>query len=122
RDLVCERPAAPPPLAEDDERTMPDIADQQVDLLSVAFACDLTRVASLQFSTATNNIGATWLDSPSAGHLLSHAGVTNTAANEELIRRNRWVAEKLARLLAALDAIPEGDGSVLDHTLIVWAN
>lgn len=119
---VCSRPDAPPDLAADDERTMPDIADQQVDLLSVAFACDLTRVASLQFSTATNGIGASWLDSPSDGHLLSHAGPTNTEAVEQLIRRNRWVAEKLARLLAALDAIPEGDGTVLDHTLIVWGS
>lgn len=122
RGNVCERPEAPPALAEDDERTMPDIADQQVDLLSVAFACDLTRVASLQFSTAVNGIGATWLDSPSDGHLLSHSGPTNTSAIEQLVRRNRWIAEKLARLLTALDAIPEGDGTVLDHTLIVWGN
>jgi hypothetical protein len=122
RDQTCQRPDAPPALAEDDERTMPDIADQQVDLLSVAFACDLTRVASLQFSTATNGIGATWLDSPSDGHLLSHSGPTDTDAIEQLIRRNRWVAEKLGRLMTALDAIPEGEGTLLDHTLIVWGN
>jgi Protein of unknown function (DUF1552) len=122
RDQTCERPPAPPALAADDERTMPEIADQQVDLLSVAFACDLTRVASLQISTAINGIGAPWLNSPTAGHLLSHAGPTDTDATDQLIRRNRWVAEKVARLMTALDKIPEADGTVLDHTLIVWAN
>jgi hypothetical protein len=31
-----------------------------------------------------------------------------------------WYASEVAYLLAALAAIPEGDGSVLDHTLVVW--
>ncbi len=122
KNQTCERPDAPPDLAEDDERTMPDIADQQVDLLSVAFACDLTRVASLQFSTATNGIGMTWVDSPTDGHLLSHSGPTDLDANDQLVRRARWIAEKLARLMTALDAVPEGDGTLLDNTLIVWGN
>jgi Protein of unknown function (DUF1552) len=122
RDQACATPEPPPNLAEDDEKTMPDIADLHVDLLNVVFACDLTRVASLQISTAINGIGAPWLDSPDSGHGLSHAGPTDTKATEQLIRRNRWVAEKIARLMTSLDAIPEGDGTVLDHTLIVWAN
>ena len=35
---------------------------------------------------------------------------------------NQWYAGCVARLALALDAIPEGSGTLLDNTLIVWAN
>jgi hypothetical protein len=31
-----------------------------------------------------------------------------------------WYARHFANLLAELDAVPEGDGTLLDHTLVVW--
>lgn len=51
----------------------------------------------------------------------SDAGSTpeNTA---RLVQMNRYYASRVARLAAALDAIPEGNGTMLDNTLIVWAN
>jgi hypothetical protein len=33
-----------------------------------------------------------------------------------------WYGDQLGALLAALDAIPEGDGTLLDHTLVVYGN
>ena len=35
---------------------------------------------------------------------------------------NQWYAGCVARLALALDAIPEGTGTMLDNTLIVWGN
>src|SRR5690606_18538503 len=34
---------------------------------------------------------------------------------------NRWYAEKISGLMDRLDGVQEGDGTVLDNTLIVWA-
>ena len=34
----------------------------------------------------------------------------------------RWHAEEFAYLLAKLKSIPEGDGTVLDHTCLVYAH
>jgi hypothetical protein len=119
-DATCSRPAAPPDWAEDDEATMPDIAGTQMKLLATAFACDLTRVASLQISTAVNSIRYPWLGSNGSGHSLSHS--SDVAAQAEVALRERWAAEQIAALMSELDAIPEGDGTVLDHTLIVWGN
>lgn len=119
---VCARPTTPPQLDGDSEDTMQEIAAQHNRLLAGAFACDLTRVASLQFSSAINEIRCPWIDSMTSGHTLSHAGPGNTAATEESITRARWYASQVADLMSELDAIPEGDGSVLDHTLIVWGN
>jgi hypothetical protein len=38
------------------------------------------------------------------------------------VNRATWHAAELAYFMDALSAMPEGDGSVLDHTLIVWGN
>jgi hypothetical protein len=46
----------------------------------------------------------------------------NVEVTGALVRINAWYAERVARLALALDAIPEGDGTMLDDTLIVWGN
>lgn len=117
----CSAPAPPPAdVRADDETTMPEISRLQLDLLAVAFACDLTRVASVQYSTGFNRIRYPWLQSLEEGHALSHSGDSDTAAWTRLAARQTWHAGELAYLMDRLAAIPEGDGSVLDSTLIVW--
>jgi hypothetical protein len=39
-----------------------------------------------------------------------------------MIARGRWHASQLAYFLDRLRSIPEGEGSLLDSTLIVWGN
>lgn len=116
----CEPPAPMPTLAADSEDDMPQILELDLDLLAVAFACDLTRVASLQISTGQNRIRYPWVNSLGEGHTLSHAGPTNEGATQQLVDRERWHSGQLARFAERLASIPEGDGSVLDHTLILW--
>lgn len=118
----CVPPAQPPDLAQDSEDTMVQIAQLQVDLLSVALACDLTRVASLQFSDGLNTIRFPWINSLVEGHPLSHSGPSDLDARAQLIGRQKWYVEQVTRLLDNLAAIPEGTGSLLDNTLIVWGN
>jgi hypothetical protein len=118
----CAEVEAPPELEQDDEGTMPQIADLQGKLLTAAFACDLTRVASLQFSSAINDIRCPWLDSLGSGHSLSHAGVSDASAAAERVSRQNWAFNEVAKIMAGLDAIPEGDGTVLDHTMILIGN
>lgn len=116
----CSAPPAPPALDATSEVDMPHVSRAHLDLLAIAFACDLTRVASVQYSTGFNRIRYPWLGSLGEGHALSHAGASNTAAWEELTVRATWHAEELAYFLDLLDSIPEGDGSVLDNTLVLW--
>jgi hypothetical protein len=35
---------------------------------------------------------------------------------------NHYYASQVARMAQALEAVPEGDGTVLDNTLIAWSN
>ncbi len=119
---ACLAPERPPSLEADSEETMEHIAPLQLQLLATALACDLTRVASVQFSTAINEIRYPWLGSTGSGHTLSHAGPSDLDAREQMIVRRRWIAQQLADFMTLLDSIPEGNGSVLDNTLIVWGN
>lgn len=119
---ACIAPTEPPVLGVEDAADMPDITRLQLDLLALAFACDLTRVASVQFSTAINAIGFPWLDSTAEGHNLSHRGPSDTAAKEQLTLRARWYSEQIAYLARQLAAVTEGDRTMLDNTVMVWGN
>lgn len=118
----CIAPTTPPDLDEDNEETMDAISRLHLDLLATAFACDLTRVASVQYSTGFNRIRYPWSDAEGEGHSLSHAGDSNAKAWDTLTTRATWHAGEIAYFLDRLAEIPEGEGTVLDNTLVVWGN
>jgi len=118
----CSTPDAPPTLDPNSETDMPTIAELELDLLAMAFACDLTRVASFQISTAFNRIRYPWVGPGGEGHTLSHSGSSDTVAKAELIKRANWHSSMVSRLFQRLDEIPEGDGTALDNTLFLWGN
>jgi len=118
----CEKPELPPTLDATSETDMPKIAELQLDLLALAFACDLTRVASFEISTALNRIRYPWVQSMGEGHALSHSGASDVDAKTQLLARQNWHSSLIARLFDRLSIIKEGDGSVLDNTLLFWGN
>lgn len=127
---VCQVPSTGAPIPLEDPATFGVIGKLQMDLLVMALACDLTRVASLQWSAATNNRPYPFLlydEGQGAGpqpilgdeHELGHRSDTDLVAWAKLRVIRRWYFEQLAYLLAALDAIPEGDGTMLDNTVVL---
>src|SRR5215218_240307 len=107
-----------------DNDGIPKVSGMQADLLVNAFANDLARVATLEF---TNSVGQTrmrWLGINDGHHGLSHEPDSNKDAQEKLVKINIWFAEQLAALATKLDSIPEpgGSGTMLDNTTIVWTN
>ena len=49
------QPPAPPALGPDDANVMNQISRAHLDMIKMAFACDLTRVASIQYSNGANH-------------------------------------------------------------------
>lgn len=120
---VCNRPEQPPlmdPASEDDfER----IARLQMDMAVMALACDLTRVISLEFSSALNALRFTFMGMREQdGHSLSHAGDFSAELQDQWARMLTWYTEQFAYLLDGLKSVPEGEGTLLDNTLILWCN
>lgn len=130
-ELGLERPAgdnpecAAPlfqPLDPNSEVDMPAISRVQLKLMATAFGCDLTRVGSLIYSSGFNKIRYPWVDDGGEGHSMSHAGPSDTSTWNKLRQRATWHAEELAYFLRLLDEMPEGEGSVLDNTLVLWGS
>lgn len=98
----------------------PTIGKLQTDVLVMALACDMTRVASLFWAGAKNRHTFNWLGISDEHHSLSHSGSSDTASQTKLARVHRWYTEQFAYLLTKLAAVPEGDGTMLDNTAILW--
>jgi hypothetical protein len=120
--LSCKRPNVPEALDPTSETDMPRIAELELDLLAIAFACDLTRVASFEVSTGLNRIRYPWLDSMGEGHPLSHMSPTDVDARTQLVARAKWHCSLVARLYDNLATITEGDATIADNTLLVWCS
>ncbi len=117
--IVPSRPAFP---AHMDPQNYEAVGHLQMDMLASALQCDLTRVATMQFSHSVSQHVFTNLGINQAHHDLSHEGDSNADAMEKLTQINTWYAQQMAYLCAKLAAIPEGDETLLDHTVIVWVN
>lgn len=94
----------------------------QTDLLVTALACDMTRVASLQWSHTVSPTVFSWLGLSLGHHELSHIEDSNAAGVADFIATERWFAEQFRYLVDRLAALPEpgGDGRMLDHSIVVW--
>lgn len=102
----------------------PEVSRMQIDLLVNAMANDMTRIATLQFMRSVGQARMRWLKVEEGHHSLSHEPDKNTGAQDKLRRINRWFAGELAYLTKSLAETPEpgAEGSLLDHTTIVWTN
>ena len=52
-------------------------------------------------------------------HDASHYGNPTSATADHFVAMKRWFMERFASLLDRLAAFPEGDGSILDHTIVL---
>ena len=127
--LAAAQPAAcvPPKLATKvtagDAANTPAVMDGHFDLMTAALACDLTRFASYQHVIGDNDgTTYTWLGQTTAHHTMTHAPDSDTATWDQVTAIYTWYATKLGELLDRLAAIPEGGGTMLDNTLVVWGS
>ena len=125
---VCETPTVPSlsDVMNDvmSEESFGEVIRQQIDLMVSALSCGQTNVASLQCSTAVNACRFSFLEPRVSheGHSLSHAGDSNEGMQPDWERNLTWYADQFSYLLTKLDSIPEGDGTLLDNTAILWGN
>ena len=127
RGASCARPqalsAGIDPLREDN---VPILAELMLDLMAVAFACNLTRIVTFQLGFCGNQWRYRWLGIDKDSHEeIAHADApdgSNPEAAEGMTRISRWVAENVARFAKKLDGIPDAGQTALDHSLVVWAN
>ncbi len=91
------------------------------DLLVLAFQCDLTRIVTFVFANDGSNRSYRTVGVSDGHHDLSHHG--GDAAKQEKIQKiNRFHTAQLAYILESSRAIREGDGTLLDHCMIIYGS
>ena len=91
------------------------------DLMGLAFQADLTRVITVSLDREASMRTYTNLAISEAFHPLSHHG-NNPDKQEKLVRIQRYHAQKFAGFVDRLSNTPEGDGTVLDHSAILFGS
>jgi hypothetical protein len=105
------------PLDVNQNANIPTLLDLQFQIMTAALKCDATRVATLQFGDATGGavtfpfvgVGRNW-------HSIGHNPGTDK------IKVDVWAMSQFSALLDMMKAVPEGSGTMLDHSAVLWAN
>ena len=87
------------------------------DIIALAFQSNKTRVASLLLCRDISGLLYPFLQVRKPHHLASHDELS-----EEWERVTTYYCSQLAYLGKKLDAMPEGDGTVLDHSCLMFVN
>lgn len=114
--LKTKKPEVPNTLSEDREYAFSTKIKNLLELSKLAFQSDSTRVITFSMDWI---YGAIKVPGATGGwHTLSHHGGKQEALGK-LSRIEIDILKHLNEFLTDLDSIPEGDGTLLDHTTVV---
>jgi hypothetical protein len=100
--------------------SFPELLGIQTTLAIQALACNRTRIASLQWSRSFSQVRHTWVGVSAEHHTLSH--MTSANNQNDKYKIDRWYHERMAEMLHQMDSIPEGNGTLLDNTMVLFCN
>jgi hypothetical protein len=91
------------------------------DLLALAYQADLTRVFTFMLAREFSQRTYPQIGVPEPHHTISHHG-NNPVMIEQHAKVNAYHTALFAKFLDRLQAIPDGDGSLLDHSMLVYGS
>jgi hypothetical protein len=92
-----------------------------MDMLVLAFQTDSTRIATFMYTNAGSNRAYPEIGVRAGHHNLSHHQ-NDPEKQAQISKINRYHATLLAHFLDKLESVPEGDGTLLDHSMIVYGS
>lgn len=87
------------------------------DIIAMAYQTDKTRIATLLLCRDISGLFYPFLDVRKAHHSGSHDD-----RSDDWEKVSRYYCSQMAYLTERLDAMPEGDGTVLDHSCLLFLN
>ncbi len=109
---VVEQPAGIP-------GTVGEHAALMFDLLALAYETDLTRVATFMMGREITGRTYAEIGVPDAHHPISHHQ-KDPEKLAKLTKINQYHVQLFSKFLERLRTTPDGDGSLLDHSMIVY--
>lgn len=106
------------PMTEPENKGLVNDIPVLYDLMALALQTDSTRIATLEIA---GGFEAAVLGVRKEYHSLSHHGQMPESI-ELLVKLERYQTEQFARFLGKMKAINDGDGSLLDHTMVLFGS
>jgi hypothetical protein len=95
--------------------------DLLFDLIALAYQADLTRVASYIMVAEGTNRTYNHIGVSDSFHPVSHHA-NDLSRIEKLVKIQTWHVERFAAFMKKLSSIPDGDGSLLDHSMFLYGS
>jgi hypothetical protein len=104
---------------------IPNSFDEQLNLMfdtvMLAWQANLTRVTSFMMAAEVSNMTYNHVDVSDAFHALSHHQ-NNAAKMARLLRVQTYHTRVFSRFVQKLADMPDGDGSMLDHSILLYGS
>jgi Protein of unknown function (DUF1552) len=114
----CEVGAMPAQLSTHDQQNFSAISELQMDMVTLALKCQVTRVASVQLSNSVSDRKYPNVNPSMTAHSVHHSGT-----KAQKLALNQFYVAQVARLLKKLDDVKVASGeTLLDQTLVVWGS
>ena len=99
----------------------PEQVKLMFDLIAITYQADLTRVASYIMVAEGTNRTYNHIGVPDSFHPVSHHANDLERINK-LVKIQTWHVEKFAEFLAKLAGTPDGQGTLLDHSIFLYGS
>jgi hypothetical protein len=94
----------------------------QLDNIVGAMACDLTRVATMQWDRSTSIMNINFAGGGVSGQFHGIGHSVSAGDRAKIAQVQRTFAQQFLHLITQMDAIKEGDRTLLDNSVVLWVN
>lgn len=115
-------PELPPPPGQKVPGDFREHVKLMLDLMVLAFQTDSTRITSFMFANDVSGRNFSFLPGVSGGHhdMSHHENKEDKIGQYKEI--TRWHADQFAYLLEKMQSIPEGEGTLLDNSMLLFGS
>ncbi|MCC6883676.1 MAG: DUF1552 domain-containing protein [Verrucomicrobiales bacterium] len=93
-----------------------------MELMTLAFWSDTTRVSTFMFGWAVSGRSFAFLDGVTHGHHECSHHQKDAGKLTQYEKINTWHVAQFAQMIERMKSIKEGDGTLLDHTLLLFGS
>lgn len=101
------------------DRAIPKVGKLMMDMIVMAMACEITKVASLQWTDSEAKHTFPWLNLGEHHHFYQHDGGFRPNECEKI---GVWYAQQHAYLIQQMAAVDLGDHSLLDESVVFFGS
>jgi len=91
------------------------------DMVALAYQANMTRVATMMMAAEVSNMTYNQIGVPDAFHPLSHHQ-NDPVKMAKLVKIQTYHSKRFARFVDKLAKMPDGDGSMLDHSILFYGS